>query len=94
MAVNLQKTFYSFTGKPVNLPEPIGVEEDSAGLPVVLKSPRRQKITSIEGRWRIDDEWWRAEPVSRAYYAVQTAPGQRMVLFKDILGGQWYRQSY
>ncbi len=77
----------------LNQPEPLAVQEDSTGLPLMLKSPR-QKVRSVEDRWRIDDEWWRAEAVSRAYYAVILASGQKMVLYKDLVKGTWYRQGY
>ncbi len=65
-----------------------------SGLPLVVKIKRRQKIIAIEDRWRIDDEWWRTEPVSRLYYAVILASGQRLVLSKNLIDNCWYRQSY
>jgi hypothetical protein len=49
---------------------------------------------TIEDRWRIDDEWWRAEPVSRLYYNVLLVSGQRLVLYKDLITGDWYEQEY
>lgn len=54
----------------------------------------RQLVIAIEDRWRIDDEWWRNEPVSRFYYAVRFASGQRLVLYKDLIQGKWYKQTY
>ncbi len=81
-------------GKPVNTPENVTVEEDASGLPAAVRLPQRQRIASIEDRWRIDDEWWRREPVSRRYYTVRLASGQRLVLYKDLAGGGWYRQVY
>ncbi len=81
--------------KPVNTPEPVRVEEDAAGGPVVVRfGRRRQRVASIEDRWRIDDEWWRAEAVSRLYYNVALVSGQRLTLFKDLVSGKWYRQTY
>ncbi len=80
--------------RPVNLPEPVRVEENKAGLPAAVRMPRRQKITEIDDRWRIDDEWWRREPVCRLYYAVRLDSGQKLVLYKDMAGGQWYKQGY
>jgi hypothetical protein len=56
--------------------------------------PRRQVVAAIDDRWRIDDEWWRREPVSRLYYAVLLASGQRLVLYKNLTNDCWYRQSY
>jgi hypothetical protein len=94
MVQNSGKKVCSGAFKPVNLPEPVSVEESADGRPVAVKSGRRQTVVSIEDRWRIDDEWWRSEPVSRFYYAVLFASGQRLVIFKDLMGGKWYKQMY
>ncbi|MES0278343.1 MAG: hypothetical protein ABUK03_01130 [Dehalococcoidales bacterium] len=59
-----------------------------------MKTPRRQTVAAIDNVWRIDDEWWRREPVSRLYYEVLLTTGQRLVLYKDIARDCWYRQSY
>jgi len=88
------KTLRADTAKPVNLPEPLAVEEGPDGLPAFVKLKRRQKIIAVEDCWRIDDEWWRSEPVSRLYYAVILASGQRLVLAKNLIANSWYRQSY
>jgi hypothetical protein len=91
---NTGKTLRADTYKPVNTPEALQVEEDASGLPVAVKGKRRQTIMSIEDRWRLDDEWWRAAPVSRLYYNVLLASGQRLVLYKDLVTGGWYQQDY
>jgi hypothetical protein len=70
------------------------VEEDADGLPLAVGGKRRQAVMSVEDRWRIDDEWWRPESVTRLYYSVRLASGQRLVLYKDLAGGGWHRQSY
>jgi hypothetical protein len=70
------------------------VEEGAAGLPVAVRLKRRQPVMSIEDRWRLDDEWWRAEPISRIYYNVLLVSGQRLVLYKDLITGEWYEQEY
>ena len=94
MVADTGKTLRTDTTKPVNLPEAISVEENPDGLPTAVKLKRRQKIIAIEDSWRIDDEWWRSEPVSRLYYAVILASGHRMVLSKNLIDKCWYRQSY
>jgi hypothetical protein len=88
------KTLRADTYRPVNAPEALKVEEDAAGWPVAVRMPHRQAVISIEDRWRIDDEWWRAEPISRIYYNVLLASGQRLVLYKDLITGEWYSQEY
>ncbi len=94
MVADTGKTPRTDTIKPVNLPELVKVDEDASGLPVAVRLKRRQSIAAVEDIWRIDDEWWRSEPVSRLYYAVMLARGQRMVLYKDLVRGEWYRQGY
>jgi hypothetical protein len=80
--------------RPLNTPETVMVEEDAAGLPQTVNEKRRQRIESVEDCWRLDDEWWRTEPVSRLYYMVRLASGQKLVIFKDLITNDWYRQSY
>jgi len=87
------KTLRADSFKPVNTPEALRVEENAAGLPAAVRVKHRLAITAIEDKWRIDDEWWRSQPVSRLYYTVMLASGIRMVLYKDLIGGEWYRQS-
>jgi len=79
--------------KPVNTPEPIRVEENASGLPLTVRLKRRQRVMTIEDKWRIDDEWWRAGPISRFYYNVLLASGDRWILYKDLVSGEWYRQG-
>jgi hypothetical protein len=79
--------------KPVNTPEPVRVEADASGLPAAVRLKRRLRIVTIDDKWRIDDEWWRKEPVSRLYYNVLLATGDRWVLYKDLVSGEWYKQG-
>jgi hypothetical protein len=94
MVENTGKTLRADTGKPVNTPEALKIEEDASGIPLAVRLKRRQAVATIEDKWRIDDEWWRKEPVSRLYYNVLLASGQRLVLYKDLVTGGWYQQEY
>lgn len=94
MVENTGKTLRADACKPVNAPEALKVEEDASGLPLAVRMPRRQAVITIEDRWRIDDEWWRKEPVARLYYNVLLTSGQRLVLYKDLVTGGWYQQDY
>jgi len=82
------------TYQPVDAPEPVTVKEQGAGQPIALVSRGRQRVIAIEDRWRIDDEWWRTAPISRLYYAVMLNTGQHLVIYKNLVTGGWYRQSY
>jgi hypothetical protein len=95
MVKNTGKTLRADTGRAVNAPEPVTVEEASSGiLPLAVWAPRRQDVIDIGDRWRIDDEWWRSDPISRLYYEITLDSGQQMVLFKDMINGGWFRQAY
>ena len=94
MVENTGKTLRADTYKPVNKPEPVKIEEDASGLPLAVRMKRRQAVISIEDKWRLDDEWWRTEAISRLYYNVLLASGQRLVLYKDLINGGWYEQEY
>ena len=95
MVQDTGKTLRADTYRSVNVPEPVDVDEASSfSLPLAVWAPRRQAVVTIEDRWRIDDEWWRQEPISRLYFEVALTSGQRMVLYKDLISGGWFRQSY
>ncbi len=94
MVENAGKTLRADTYKPVNMPEPMKIEESASGGPLAVSIKRRQAVIAIEDKWRIDDEWWRKEPVARLYYNVLLASGQRLVLYKDLFSSGWYQQDY
>ena len=94
MVKNPGETLRAGAYKPLNTPELILVEENAEGLPLAVREKRRQRIETIDDYWRLDDEWWRPELVSRLYYAVRLASGQKMVIYKDLTSESWYRQSY
>jgi hypothetical protein len=94
MVQNTRKALHPGALKPLNLPESITVTESPAGLPAQIEAGRRQSVDSVEDSWRIEDEWWRQRPTSRLYFAVRLAEGRRLVIFKDLVDGRWYRQSY
>jgi hypothetical protein len=60
---------------------------------MVKTSSRPVSIEVIDDRWRLDDEWWRSEPVSRLYYAVILVSGQRLVIYKDLVANCWYKHK-
>ena len=79
--------------RPLNRPTPVAVSCDPAGLPVrVGERGRARRVAAIRDRWRLDDEWWREEPLSRLYYQVECDDGTCETLYCDLLTGAWYRQ--
>jgi len=64
------------------------LELDTSG---VLSVSNGGKIEAILETWRIDDEWWR-QPIARAYMEVMLEGGKRLVLFQDLITGEWFSQ--
>jgi hypothetical protein len=76
------------------MPESVLVEETSSGAPKAIRLKRRQVIINVEDVWRIDDEWWRSEPVSRMYFVILLDSGRRITLCHNLIDNHWYSQSY
>ncbi len=74
--------------------EPVPIEMD-AGDPVrLLIKERWFVIHQWRDRWRIDDEWWRGEEISRMYFRVLLEDGREITIFRDLVDKRWYLQSY
>ena len=62
-------------------------------IPIAVKLRGRWlAVESVADRWRIDDEWWREQPVSRTYYECVVDQGLKVTVFQDIRSGRWYEQ--
>ena len=49
------------------------------------------RVVRIADLWSFD-LWWLPQPVTRVYYRVDSADGERLTLFRDSRDGLWYRQ--
>ena len=81
--------------RAVNEPQPVTVEADGTGVPEAvgrLGGSAVGRIESINETWRIDDEWWR-QPISRLYFEAMLEGGKRIVLFQDLITGNWFIQQ-
>jgi len=61
---------------------------------VTLRPGERLRVTEVQDTWRIDDEWWRERPVSRVYYELALEDRRVVMVYRDLVGGRWARQSY
>ncbi len=50
-------------------------------------------METVRDIWRIDDEWWREQPIHRLYYETILNEGSVAILFQDLTNGQWYEQK-
>ena len=60
------------------------------GVPAAVN---RVPVASVREEWRVVDRWWTEQPVRRRYFEVVLENGRNVVVFRDELDGQWYRQS-
>jgi hypothetical protein len=82
--------------RPVNAPLAIRVRADAGGYPLAVLRPgwaAPRAVARIQDRWRIDDEWWRAHPISRLYYVVLLADGRLLTLYRDRAADRWFTQK-
>jgi len=71
----------------------VTVDLNESGLMTVGRPDGRTVgiVEAILESWRVDDEWWR-RTIARNYMEVMLEGGKRMVLFQDLLTGQWFAQ--
>lgn len=78
--------------RALNLPVRVAVTTDPAGLPQsVQREDGDLAVEEIRELWRIDDEWWRS-PIIRCYADVVLAGGKRVILYQDLVTGDWWIQ--
>ncbi|HWC29471.1 MAG TPA: hypothetical protein VG845_05245 [Dehalococcoidia bacterium] len=53
-----------------------------------------QDVSLMRRPWRIDQLWWRGEPVRRLYYRVAPEDSAPITLYRDLISGAWARQGY
>jgi hypothetical protein len=72
----------------------VEVELDGTGQPIGMREAgcRMRRVEDVGEVWRIDDEWWR-QPISRLYVEVVLEGGGRVVLFEDLVIGEWWMQK-
>lgn len=81
--------------RPLNVPTLVEVELDSRGQPRAVRRRawrESRPVVEIQDHWRIDDEWWREHAISRLYQMVLLADGMVLVLYRDLIGDDWYEQ--
>jgi hypothetical protein len=82
--------------RALNAPHVVEVDVDASEVPRAVRRSKNkgggQAVENIIDVWRIDDEWWR-QSISRLYYDVMLEGGGHVVLFKDLVTGDWFAQQ-
>ena len=84
----------SSTSRPLNVPKAVKVISDIQNFPRKIQIGRLYlSVKKIQDRWRIDDEWWREQSLSRAYYQCLLETSDVVIIFQDLVRNIWYKQS-
>lgn len=76
-------------------PDRIEVDLTDEGVPSRVRLHGAwQDVSPVRKPWRIDQHWWRSEPVSRLYYRVAPPDGSAFTVYQDLSSGEWSRQEY
>jgi hypothetical protein len=51
-----------------------------------------REVEAVRESWLVEDRWWTPVPVRRRYWEVVTTCGRDLVVFRDLVEGEWYRQ--
>ena len=79
----------------LNAPVSILVDADADGRPRAVRRRgwrRARAVEHVRDRWRVDDEWWRARPISRLYYALVLDDGTFLTVYHDLTDATWCEQ--
>lgn len=87
-----------------------GVPTQVARIKVVTGSRNREgvrsskqsywsKVTNVIDVWRIEDEWWRVQPIQRTYFRILVGDGRMMTIFRNDAGkdhhhAEWFEQAH
>ena len=92
------RPFGSAQGRALNRPRPLRVEADAVGRPVAVwpasGGGHRYGVAEVLESWRIDDEWWREQPVSRMYHSLLLEDGRAVTVYRDLVNERWAMQAY
>ena len=52
---------------------------------------KKHRVKQITKRWRVDQDWWQRR-IWREYFKLSTGTGLLVVIYRDLVSGQWYLQ--
>ncbi|MCG3212644.1 MAG: hypothetical protein FOGNACKC_06314 [Anaerolineae bacterium] len=71
---------------------PIAVRHNPGLEPQAFRWQEREyRVQAIAKRWRLDQSWWQ-QRVWREYFKLTTSDGLLVIIYLDLLTGQWYLQ--
>lgn len=87
----------STTGRlrQLNQPQPAEVRVTEGGMPAeVLFKGSWRRCARTEEVWRVEDGWWRPNPVKRTYFRLTLEEDLQLTVYLDHLAAAWSIQRY
>jgi hypothetical protein len=78
----------------LNVPAPIEVRGEGGVPGRVRLGGRWRGVAHVDEVWRIDDGWWRPDPVARTYFRLALEDGRVVTVYRDDAEGTWWAQRY
>jgi hypothetical protein len=75
--------------RALGAPKPASVEADNRGVPATVEA---MAVDSVREEWVVEDRWWTAQPLRRRYFELVLSDGRNVVVFRDLVGGNWFLQ--
>lgn len=81
--------------RPLNVPTAAEVRVEPGGAPREIRLRGRwRRVAHIDDAWRVDDGWWRPDPVARTYYHLALEDGRPVTVYRDHVEKTWSIQRY
>jgi hypothetical protein len=75
--------------RALGAPKTASVEADHRGVPAAVEAVA---VDSVREEWVVEDRWWTSRPLRRRYFELVLIDGRNVVVFRDLVGGNWYMQ--
>jgi hypothetical protein len=70
-------------------PRPAAVRAEKRGVPVEVEG---LAVEGIREEWVVEDRWWTRDPLRRRYFELILTDGRNVVVYRDLVAGDWYTQ--
>jgi hypothetical protein len=77
------------SARRLGAPRPASVRAEDGGVPVEVEG---LAVEGVREEWVVEDRWWTRDPLRRRYFELVLADGRNTVVYRDLVGGDWYTQ--
>ena len=70
-------------------PRTAHIHEGPQGRPEAVEG---RTVEAVRESWLVEDRWWTPKPVRRRYWEVVTTDGRNLVVYRDLVEGEWFAQ--